>query len=138
MKLLLPIDASQHTADAVDYLKRLRPSLAGTPQVLCLHVTYDLPAGNQLTIAEQARKVLREDDLDFGPERIVADLNQAGFQASLQVAEGDAVEQIIRYGDQSDLIVMGSHARGTLTQAVTGSVSTKVLADGRTPVLLVK
>jgi nucleotide-binding universal stress UspA family protein len=138
MKLLLPIDASQHTADAVDYLKRLRPALAGTPQVLCLHVTYDLPATNELTVAEQARKVLREDDMDFGPERIVADLNQAGFQATLQVAEGDAVEQIIRYGDQSDLIVMGSHARGTLTQALTGSVSTRVLAEGRTPVLLVK
>lgn len=138
MKLLVPIDDSPQTRDAIAYLKRLRTALAEAPSVVCLHVTYEAPKKAEKTIAEQAREVLREDDLEFGPERIVADLNAAGFQAVLKVAEGDAVDEIIRYGNQADLIIMGSHARGTLTQAFTGSVSTKVLADGNTPVLLVK
>lgn len=138
MKLLVPIDDSPQTRDAIAYLKRLRPSLADSPSVICLHVTYETTHRSEKTIAEQAREVLREEDLEFGPERIVADLNAVGFSATLKVAEGDPVDEIVRYGNQSDLIVMGSHARGTLTQAITGSVSSKVLSKGNTPVLLVK
>ena len=138
MKLLLPIDASPHTRDAVAYLKRLRPSLAATPQLVCLHVTYGVTPTSDLPIVEQARGVLRGDTLAFGPERIVAELNEAGYAATLQLDDGDAATAIIKYGDQADLIVMGSHGRGAVTQAVMGSVATKVIAEGKTPVLLVK
>lgn len=138
MKLLLPIDASPYTRDAVAYLKRLRPSLAGTPRLVCLHVTYGVTPTADLPLVEQARDVLREDDLAFGPEKIVAELNEAGYDAVLQLDDGDPAEAIIRYGNQADLVVMGSHGRGAVKQAVMGSVATQVLAEGKTPVLLVK
>ncbi len=138
MKLLLPIDASPRTQEAVAYLKRLRPSLATTPQLVCLHVTYGETPTSDLPIVEQARELLRQDDLAFGPERIVAELNEAGYDATLRLEDGDAAAAIIRHGNQADLIVMGSHGRGALKQAVMGSVATKVIAEGKTPVLLVK
>jgi nucleotide-binding universal stress UspA family protein len=37
-----------------------------------------------------------------------------------------------------DLLMMGSHGHGTLTNLVMGSVATKVLARCSTPVLLVR
>ncbi len=56
------------------------------------------------------------------------------------VTQGDAVDCILQEADarQSDLIVMGYHARGRMEAAIVGSVSRRILRRAKVPVLLVR
>ena len=49
----------------------------------------------------------------------------------------DVIVQAAKTGD-FDLLMMGSHGQGTLTNLVMGSVTTKVLAHCGTPALLIR
>ncbi|MBY0468573.1 MAG: universal stress protein, partial [Burkholderiaceae bacterium] len=53
---------------------------------------------------------------------------------------GSAAEVIAKQASSSsfDLLMMGSHGHGNLLNAVMGSVATKVIAQCKTPVLLIR
>ena len=55
-------------------------------------------------------------------------------------ATGNPAEEIVRLATKQKvhLIVMGTHGRGMLGQAIMGSVAQRVVADSPTPVLLIK
>ncbi|MEZ5078634.1 MAG: universal stress protein [Solirubrobacterales bacterium] len=57
-----------------------------------------------------------------------------------RLERGDPAAAIIRVADegQHDLIVMGSHGHSRFRRALLGSVSERVLADSRIPVLLMR
>jgi len=50
---------------------------------------------------------------------------------------GDLISEAAKKG-RYDLIMLGSHGHGTLTNLVMGSVATKVLASCDTPALLIR
>ena len=52
-------------------------------------------------------------------------------------AAGDAIAKMAEQGD-FDLLVMGSHGHGALGSLVMGSVATRVLAQCKVPMLLVR
>ena len=60
------------------------------------------------------------------------------FHAGYKV--GDIAQEIQAYVKKNriDMIVMGSHGHGALTNLVMGSVATKVLASTDVPVLIVR
>ncbi len=53
---------------------------------------------------------------------------------------GPVAETLIRLAkaDRADLILMGSHGRGTLKNLLLGSVATKVIASSPVPVMVVR
>jgi nucleotide-binding universal stress UspA family protein len=53
---------------------------------------------------------------------------------------GDVVEEVGRYVQQNaiDLIVVGSHGRSAITTLALGSVTLKLLASLKTPILVVR
>jgi len=63
-----------------------------------------------------------------------------GISASFVAKVGQAAELIARQAETGkfDLLLMGSHGHGNLTNLVMGSVVTKVLAHCKTPLLLVR
>jgi nucleotide-binding universal stress UspA family protein len=63
-----------------------------------------------------------------------------GLEASFVSKVGHASEAIASLAQRGkfDLLVMGSHGQGALTNLVMGSVTTKVLATCSTPVLLIR
>ena len=63
-----------------------------------------------------------------------------GIEAEFVGKVGHAPEVIAKMADGQDfdLLMMGSHGHGTLGNLVMGSVTTKVLASCKTPVLLVR
>lgn len=63
----------------------------------------------------------------------------AGLQANGIVRLGRPAEEILGCAQENscDIIVMGSHGRGPVATAVMGSIATKVISGGATPVLVV-
>lgn len=80
---------------------------------------------------EEAEKVFR-------PIRTF--LAKQGMDAKFIYKVGHAAETVAATADKGnfDLLVMGSHGHGTLTNLVMGSVATKVLAHCKTPVLMIR
>ena len=69
-----------------------------------------------------------------------ARLEAKGIQADSVALVGDPAEEIARYAAQhgKELIAMGTHGRTGLSNLVLGSVATKVLAQSKVPVLLMR
>jgi len=53
---------------------------------------------------------------------------------------GDVVDEVTRYVDKNkiDMIVIGSHGRGAVSTFALGSVTLKLLATLKTPVLVIR
>jgi nucleotide-binding universal stress UspA family protein len=97
------------------------PSLLGTPYYEC-RLARDL--GVARATVDSALKLARE----------------AGVEARGEVLEGDVVDEILSFADNSaaEIIVMGSRGHGALAGAVLGSVSSEILRHANVPVLVAK
>ena len=67
-------------------------------------------------------------------------LRSKGIRVETEVRFGEAVEEILASSREHevDLIIMATHGRSGLAQAVFGSVASRVLGSGVRPVLLVR
>lgn len=67
-------------------------------------------------------------------------IEEKGFKAEAGVAlEGDAATEIMKYSENNkkDLIIMGSHGRGSFSAFILGSVSKRVLDNTMCPVAII-
>jgi nucleotide-binding universal stress UspA family protein len=137
--IVLATDGSAYSLEAARYIVKsgLLPD-GGVVRVL--HVMANLPArvsrfvdagAIQDWYGEESAKVL-------DPTADV--LRQAGVPHVVESRIGFAPQEITRYADEVDahMIVMGSHGRGVLLDAVIGSVAGRVLALTHRPVLLIQ
>jgi len=103
------------------YVRKPPSSLLGSPYYEC-HLARDLGwARAQVDAAlERAR--------------------EANLEARGEVLEGNPVDEILSFADNSraDLIVMGSRGHGALAGALLGSVSSGVVQHANLPVLVAK
>jgi nucleotide-binding universal stress UspA family protein len=103
------------------YVRKPPSSLLGSPYYEC-HLARDLGwARAQVDAAlERAR--------------------EANLEARGEVLEGNPVDEILSFADNSraDLIVMGSRGHGALAGALLGSVSSGVVQHANVPVLVAK
>lgn len=140
MKILVPVDGSSFTKRMLAYLAVHDEWLGAQHQYTVLHVPVPVPprAARALdrTLVqgyydEQAQKV-------FKPIRSFFD--KRGLQASFVSKVGSAGEVISEMAARGrfDLVILGSHGHGSLVNLVLGSVATKVIANCKIPVLLIR
>ncbi|MDR3455741.1 MAG: universal stress protein [Rhodoferax sp.] len=140
MKILLPVDGSEMSLKAVRFAIELTRKglqadmvLANVQDPVSLYEMVMAPDPQVLeNVSEGAGAYLLK-----GAEAL---LKQAGVVYECEVASGDPGHTIIdiveRFG--CDMVLMGSHGKGSLRSALLGSVSQAVLHAARVPVLIVK
>jgi YjbE family integral membrane protein len=141
-RILLPVDASDQAARAVEYalaLWRNHPA----PESMDIHL---MNVQRELS-GDVARFVPKESVQDYHRERSEqalararGTLDQADVKYSAHTMVGRPWEVISDYASQNrfDLIVMGTRGLGTYTGAALGSVAQGVAQRSAVPVLLVK
>lgn len=140
MKILLPVDGSKVSLEAVNQVVRLiREGLKAS--VVLANVQE--PASLYEMVVAHDIGVIERVSAEAGAHILApaeALLKQAGIDFESEVANGDPAHTLVdileRYG--CDMVVMGARGQGTLRSALLGSTSYEVLHAAGVPVMIVK
>jgi nucleotide-binding universal stress UspA family protein len=140
MNILLAVDGSPYTRRMLAYLVAHDEWLGAGHHYTVLHVVAPVPARAAAAIDRQTLKdyYAGTSEAVFKPIRTF--FSKQKIDAEYVGKVGHAAELIAKMADGKgiDLLVMGSHGHGSLGSLVLGSVSHKVMAACRTPVLLIR
>jgi nucleotide-binding universal stress UspA family protein len=144
MKILIGIDESVFSKDAVQFVKAMRwPADARFIVLSAVQVgvaAYTVP-GDAIGVGPFAEAM---EDLTHLHREFTAhaekELRAAGFETEARVLPGDPGEVLVRVAkdENVDLIVVGSHGRTGLTKFVLGSVANHVVTHAPCTVLVAR
>lgn len=142
-RIVVPLDGSPLAAEAIPVAQRLAKQLK-VP--IALITVFELPRAMSSALAYGAayNAWVYQELLDQGAEearamldREAGSLRAAGCTVETSLLEGQVHGAVAMFTGPNDLIVMTSHGRSGLARWLLGSVATKVIHQGGTPVLLV-
>lgn len=140
MRLLVAVDGSPFTKRMLGYLTAQSEWLLSGHEVTLLTVVPPVPPRAAATLDRELLKGYYEDEAEkvFKPVRSL--LTKQGFEVKYLFKVGHAAETIAKTAEAGkfELLVMGSHGHSSLGNLVMGSVATRVLAECKTPALLVR
>lgn len=140
MKILLPVDGSEASLDAVrEALSLVRAGLRASVVVANVQepaTLYEMLLAHDPDVIEE---VAAKAGLHL-LEPALALVREAGVEHEVEVARGDPAHTLVDIVERfaCDLVVMGARGMGTLRRALLGSVSHEVLHAAPVPVLIVK
>ena len=142
MKILLAVDGSSHSQEAIDQVaKRPWPSRS-TVRVLSVIQPYTPPATEFVLAGATLEDIRRQQTADA--ERLTARaadaVKAADASAETAVREGDPRSAIVDEADEwgADLIVVGSHGRTGVKRWLLGSVAGAVVSHAPCSVEVVR
>jgi nucleotide-binding universal stress UspA family protein len=140
MKILVAVDGSSHSKQAVAYLIANFDMLGRESAVTLINVHSPIPPHAASHLGRESVQQFYKDESEKTFKVARAALKKAGVTATDIAKVGDPGDEISAAATKGkfDLVIMGSHGRGLFKNLVMGSVATKVLAGCRVPVLLVR
>jgi nucleotide-binding universal stress UspA family protein len=140
MKILIAVDGSPFTKRMLAYLTAHDEFPGKNHEYTVLNTVAPVPPRAAAVLDKATLETYYGDEAEKVFKPIRTFLAKQGLEARYQYKVGHAGETISAIADKGkyDLLVMGSHGHGTLTNLVMGSVATKVLAHCKVPVLLVR
>lgn len=140
MKILLPVDGSEASLEAVR--QALRMVREGLQASLVLANVQEPATLYEMLLAHDA-DVIDQVSAKAGLhllEPAQALVREAGVPFEIEVASGDPAHTLIDILENfgCDMVMMGARGMGTLRSALLGSVSHEVLHAAQVPVLVVK
>lgn len=140
MKILLPVDGSAVSLDAVRFVIRLAGDGLSTSVVLA---NVQEPATLYELVVAHDPQVIDQVSATAGAHTLApaeALLTEANIAFESEVASGDPAHTLVdileRY--ECELVVMGASGMSSLRSALLGSVSNEVLHAAGVPVMIVK
>ncbi len=142
MKVLIAVDGSKHSLDAVQCLIDHADWYRGKPEVELLTVHLPVPKLPRMGLVVSKNQVQRYYQ-EEGDARLAAArrrLEAAGIPHKATVLVGPVAETIVKRAKDTrcDLIYIGTRGMTEIGKALIGSTANKVLHLADTPVLLVK
>lgn len=130
-KVLLPLDFSRVSDEALHYTKRLKK--VGVSEVVILHVV------DNKRMETETEKVELFESCRLDIVEAEKKLKRSGFKTKSYCRIGDPLQEILRLADDEgvSLIVMGSHGKSIVKEWLIGSVSLSVVRTVDRPALLV-
>jgi len=138
-KILVPLDGSKGSEIVLPYIEELASKLQA--EVTILHVLVpDYVQGE--TANYKYLEELRKSSRDY-IEKVSTRLKEKGLNSKSELREvitDHEAEAIIKYADEIevDLVAMATHGRSGISRWAFGSVASKVLHEGNTPILMVR
>jgi nucleotide-binding universal stress UspA family protein len=140
MKILLPVDGSEHSLDAVRHVITLvRGGLAAS--VVLVNVQeptylYEMVLAPDADVLERVSGAAGHHSLAAAEDL----LRQADVEFEKELVSGEPGPTILEAGERydCDAVVMGARGRGELRSTLLGSVSQRVLHGSPVPVTIVK
>ncbi|TAK85012.1 MAG: universal stress protein [Betaproteobacteria bacterium] len=142
MKILVAVDGSKNSMDAVDCLINHADWFREKPQVELVTVHLPVPKIGGMGAAVSKSQIRKYYD-DEGQARLTSAkkrLGAAGVPFEARVLVGPIAESIVDHAkaERCDIIYIGTRGMTALGKALIGSTAAKVLHISTTPVLLVK
>jgi universal stress protein A len=136
-RLLLATDLGEASASATEHAFELAGSLGASLLVVSVidPGSLLLPGGRYRARVDQERE-----RLEVAAQGLVARGRKQGIDVSFLVWTGDPGDQIVAAAEAEsiDIIIVGSHGRGTVGRLLLGSVSEHVVRNAGCPVLVVR
>ncbi len=136
MKILIPIDQSQYSQVALEFIRSRCANFGSNAEVLVVHV-HPLSLFDSLIGRGKADETYREEAMEL-LEPAVTKLKEAGIQAKPVFAMGNVPQTINQIAEEEnvDLIVMGSQGTSAVQGIIFGSVTNSLLALTYKPMLV--
>ena len=140
MNILLAADGSIYTKRMLACIAVHEDVLGARHRYTVVHATTRPSGAAAAFVDPQELKAIYRSEAEKVFKPIRAFFKQRGIEARFVGLVGPVSESIARQAERAacDLLVMGSHGRGNLASLVMGSVATRVLAQSKVPVLLVR
>ncbi|HJV96143.1 MAG TPA: universal stress protein, partial [Albitalea sp.] len=140
MKILLPVDGSELSLEAVRYaIKLTREGLQASFVIANVQepsTLYEMVVAHDPEVLQQVSGAAGVHLLSAAEEL----LSQADLDHESEVASGDPAHTLVEIGERfgCDAIIMGARGVGALSATLLGSVSQAVLRAAAVPVTIVK
>ncbi|MEJ2803333.1 nucleotide-binding universal stress UspA family protein [Comamonas sp. BIGb0124] len=140
MKILLAVDGSAYTKKMLAYLAAHDGLLTPNHDYHLLTVQPELPPRARAALGKEAVTTFYAEESDRVLKPVETHLARRGIASKRVVKTGSAGQVIANVAQAGayDLVVMGSHGKSALGNLIIGSVATKVLAECKVPVLIVR
>ena len=142
MKILLAVDGSKHSLDAVDSVIEHADWYREKPTVELVTVHLPLPRlpGMSMVVGKNQIQQYYEEEGEACLAAAKKKLDVAGIAYKANSLVGPVAETLVQHATKSrcDLIFIGTRGRTEVGNAMLGSTATKVLHIANTPVLLVR
>lgn len=137
-RLLVPIDFSDCSADALEYAVLVAQRTKAS--IRLLHVLEPVSYGLDFTLVHTAQRQEHRERITARLQGFASAIEAAQVTADSQLRGGLPSDSILEAAktEAADLIVMGTHGRRGLSHAVWGSVAESVLRQAPCPVLTVR
>lgn len=131
-RIVVPLDGSEPSRAALSYAAHIP-----CRELVLLHVMVDreVIVPDWILKRDAARN---ETSIGDQMEQMAEPLRTADREVTVEIRIGDVAEEIIRAGEEADMIVMMTHGRGAAGRIIFGSMADRVVRHGITPTLLVR
>lgn len=140
MKILLAVDGSAYTKKMLAYLTTHDEVFSVKNDYTLINVQSPLPPRARAAVGAEVVNAYYAEEASKATASVVKFLQRHGIEPKLITKVGAAGEVIAKAATSGkfDMLVMGSHGHSALGNLIMGSVATRVLADSKVPVLLVR
>ncbi len=140
MRILAAVDGSPYTKRMLAYLAAHDEWLGKHHEYTLIHVVSAVPPRAAAVLDKATLKAYYDDTAEKVFKPLRSFFTKQGLKAGYLAKVGHAADSIAETAEKGgyDLVVLGSHGHGSLTSLVMGSVATKVVAQCKIPVLLIR
>jgi nucleotide-binding universal stress UspA family protein len=142
MKILLAVDGSKYSLDAVDCVIEHADWYREKPVVELVTVHLPVPKLPRMHLVVGKNQIQRyyEEEGEAALAAAKKKLGAAGIAYQARILVGQVAQSIVDHASKTrcDLIVIGTRGHTAAANMLLGSIATKVLHIAKTPVLLVK
>jgi len=142
LKVLVPVDGSESSGRAVDFLIKELGWFKGGAEIHLLNVQPPLPYGKRVSSVlghDQLAQYHQEEGM-AALKNAMQKLDAAKVKYHYHIGVGEGAEVICQFAKEKgcDRILIGTRGLGSVSNLVLGSIATKVIHLSPVPVLLVK